>query len=79
LVIHIPPASYVKKLVSAFSSTLLSSLAPFRMQLDSAGMNVIEYSEENDDQLYVVIGIKITFNNPEVYEKFVGRKRKVKT
>jgi len=70
--------SYVKKLVSAFSNTLLTSLAPFRMQMESVGMNIVEHSEENDEKLYVVIGLKISFSNPEVYEKFVGRKRVVK-
>jgi hypothetical protein len=68
--------SYVKRLVSGFSSTLLSALAPFRMQMESVGMDVREYSEERDDKLEVIIGIKISFSNPEVYEKFVGRKRK---
>ena len=69
--------SYVKRLVSTFSSTLLSALAPFRMQMESVGMNVTEYAKEDDEKLEVIIGIKISFANPEVYEKFVGRKMKV--
>jgi len=74
---HIPAnVSYVKRLVSTFSSTLLSALAPFRMQMESVGMDVREYSEERDDKLEVIIGIKISFANAEAYEKFVGRKRK---
>jgi hypothetical protein len=44
--------------------------------MESVGMDVREYSEEKDDKLEVIVGIKITFSNPEVYEKFVGRKRK---
>jgi hypothetical protein len=68
--------SYVKRLVSSFSSTLLSALAPFRMQMETVGMDVREYSEERDDKLEVIVGIKISFANPEAYEKFVGRKRK---
>jgi hypothetical protein len=69
--------SYVKRLVSSFSSTLLSALAPFRMQMESIGMDVREYSEERDDKLEVIVGIKISFANVEAYEKFVGRKRKI--
>jgi len=69
--------SYVKKLVSAFSQTLLTSLAPFRTQMESVGMDVLEYSHEDDQNMQVIIGIKITFSNPQVYEKFIGRKRKL--
>jgi len=77
-VIHIPAnVSYVKRLVSTFSSTLLSALAPFRMQMETVGMNVTEYAKEDDEKLEVIIGIKIIFANPEVYEKFIGRKRKI--
>jgi hypothetical protein len=46
------------------------------MQMESVGMDVREYSEERDDKLEVIIGIKISFANAEAYEKFVGRKRK---
>jgi len=69
--------SYVKRLVSSFSSTLLSALAPFRMQMESVGINITEYAKEDDEKLEVVIGIKISFANAEAYEKFIGRKRKV--
>jgi hypothetical protein len=44
--------------------------------MESVGMNVTEYSNENDEKLEVIIGIKISFANPEAYEKFIGRKRK---
>jgi hypothetical protein len=47
------------------------------MQMESVGMDVREYSEERDDKLEVIIGIRISFANPEAYEKFIGRKRKI--
>jgi hypothetical protein len=47
------------------------------MQMESVGMNVTEYAKEDDEKLEVIIGIKISFSNPEVYEKFIGRKRKI--
>jgi len=56
------------------NKTLVTMLAPYKPLMDKIGMQIHEYEEHDDRGMFVIIGIKVSFLNPEVYKKFIGEK-----
>lgn len=64
----------LSKVIENFRNMLLMSLLPYRDMLSKSGIEITPYDESDDETQTIIIGIKIIFHSPEVYEKFKGGK-----
>jgi len=67
--------SNVKEMLKNMNRLLVSTLAPFQMQMAAIGMRIEEFEMHDDEKLTVIIGLKVSFTNADAYKKFLGVKK----